>query len=496
MAEITSFKGLCISAASGGGGKTLISLALGRILQRKQFLVKAFKKGPDYIDTAWLSLACGSPATNLDPYFLDSSQLLQLFYSSLAALNNANEGKELFALLEGNRGLYDGLDVRGSCSTANLARLLNLPVLLCLNCEKVTRTMSALIRGLTSFEDNINFCGLILNRVGSERHGKALRQAIEQDTDLKVLGLIPRLAQNPLPERHMGLAACGESLAENADAIIDRLGIIFAENCDLQALLACLPNNSLPKKDGKKSEAECIEKNANQDAKVRIGYVYDSAFWFYYPENLQALNDAGAELVPLKIINAKETDLHKWENLDGLYIGGGFPEDFAAELQASPLLKKIAGYAEKSMPIYAECGGLMLLCGSLELNGRKWRMSGIFNHSIEWHKKPQGLGYVHGLVVKENPFFPLGQTIKGHEFHYSSFIPANDGQEYALMLKRGSGLCKSEIPGCGAYDALIYKNVWASYTHIFAPALPCWAENFVKAAREWKNADFCGGQLL
>lgn len=497
MKTAIPYKGLCISACQGGGGKTLLSLGLGRALARRNHVVKAFKKGPDYIDSAWLSLACGQAATNLDPFFLPPQQLTRLFHASLAALDVA-EKKGLFALLEGNRGLYDGLDAKGSCSTAKLARLLKLPILLNLNCEKCTRTISAIIRGLTTFEENLTFCGLILNRVGSPRHARALREAIEQDTDLKILGILPRLSENPLPERHMGLASRGSDLAVNADSVINKLADLIEENCDLDELQAALPSQAPP---SEYPSSECMDReksipspdiisNSNaiiNEPRVTIGYVRDAAFWFYYPENLQALREAGAELVPLKIIDAAREELPLWEKLDALYLGGGFPEDFPAELESSPLLKKIASLANDDMPIYAECGGMMLLCKRLFTNGREWRMSGIFDHDIEWHKKPQGLGYVEGVVERDNPYFPAGQIIKGHEFHYSRYIPQGKEQAYALRLSRGIGLSKNLISASGGRDALLYKNVWASYTHIFAPALPCWATNFVQAARKWKE---------
>lgn len=475
-----------MSSACGGGGKTLLSLGLGRALTRKNFQVKAFKKGPDYIDSAWLGKACENPAANLDPFFLDDEELGLLFLKNLTRQNS--EGKTgLFALLEGNRGLYDGLDADGSRSTARLARILNLPVLLCLNCEKATRTMAAVIQGLINFEKDLKFCGVVLNRAGSERHARALRQCVEGHTDLKVVGILPRLPNNPLPERHMGIASRGGELAESADKILNDLGDFVSSCCDVDGLLASLPSSPLYAPDLSLPGGPAINLSSaeRKREKPKIGYVQDNAFWFYYPENLSALEEAGAELIRLKIIDASQRDLELWTNLDGLYLGGGFPEDFAPELEASPLLGKIAAYAENDLPIYAECGGLAPLCRSLIINGARFKMTGFFQNDIILHKKPRGLGYVEGIVVSENPFFPRGQIIRGHEFHYSDVAAPGENQSFAMKLNYGRGLAAGH--DCHLRDALIRRNVWAGYTHIFAPALPCWAINFVKSARRAKD---------
>lgn len=476
-----TFSPLCVSSSNGGGGKTLLTLGIGRALTQRGISVKPFKKGPDYIDSAWLSRACHVPATNLDSFFLPPAKLEQLFIKSLARLAFRNDKKDVLALVEGNRGLYDGLDEYGSCSTSNLARLLKAPILLCLNCEKSTRTVAAMVRGLTSFEDGLVFSGLILNRVGSPRHADALRKAIELDTDLEIRGVLPRLPLNPLPERHMGLASFGSGLARDVEKILDGLANFISENCDLDAILASLPRYEMPIV--KASEPEASLELSRED-KPRIGFVRDSAFWFYYPENLEALEKAGALLVPLKIVDANQDEQKKWDNVDALYLGGGFPEDFARELSESPIIKKIAAFAADEMPIYAECGGLVLLCKSLSIQNNIYKMAGVFPHRIKWLPKPQGLGYVEGEVRMDNPYFPAGQTLRGHEFHYSACVPDTGKNEYGLALKRGTGISQSAEQ---AFDALLHKNVWASYTHIFAPAIPCWAKNFVDCAKNWRT---------
>ncbi|WP_303928950.1 AAA family ATPase, partial [Desulfovibrio piger] len=220
---------ICISALSGGGGKTLLSLGLARAFSRQGLAVQPFKKGPDYIDAAWLSLAAGRQASNLDPYFLPPARLRALFRHVMG------RGRARLALLEGNRGLFDGMDVRGSCATAELARTLDCPVLLSLDCTKMTRTAAALVAGVRHFEPGLRLAGVVLNQVASARHEGILREAITTYTDVPVLGAIPRLRENPLPERHMGLASlCGDELAPQAQEILEKLADVVRGHVDME----------------------------------------------------------------------------------------------------------------------------------------------------------------------------------------------------------------------------------------------------------------------
>lgn len=455
---------IIVSALSGGGGKTLLSLGLGRAFSARGLKVQPCKKGPDYIDAAWLSRACGQPATNLDPFFLSAQELQTLFVTV--------SHKADLTLVEGNRGLFDGLDIHGSCSTAALARTIACPIILSVNCTKVTRTVAALVQGVCHFEQGLDLAGVVLNAVGSARHAVQVRKALEEYTNVPVLGALPRQGANPLPERHMGIASHGDALSDGVEATLERLAALVKEHVDVDRVLeiargaASLPD--FPKAGISNPRGDC---GAHRP---RIGYVKDNAFWFYYAENLQALTDAGAELVPLRIVGA-ETGREQWQGLHGLYLGGGFPEDHVAELAASPVLSFLANVANQGMPIYAECGGFMLLAQTLKVAGKEWPMAGIFPVAVEWGTRPQGLGYVEGCIRRENPFFPLGMKVRGHEFHYSRALK----QDNCVMdLERGTGMGQGK-------DGLVYRNVWASYTHIFAPAIPQWAPNFVAAARRF-----------
>ena len=520
---------LCISAVSGGGGKTLLSLGLGRCWRKACLRVQPFKKGPDYIDAAWLTQATGRPACNLDPFFLSAEKLRLLFAERTGHGFPAGEPDPAtpaaqlpadVALLEGNRGLFDGMDVQGSCSTAELARMLACPVLLSLNCTKMTRTAAAVVAGLAHFEPGLRFAGVILGQTASSRHEDILRRTIETYTDIPVLGSLPRQRRNPLPERHMGLATLsGDAFSPETETLLDQLAELVRAHVDVDAVLdaarrapaleiplppdcasagetlyAAPRTEGLPASDdGHFASRETFSAGhatttrtsapIEDSARPRIGYVHDAAFWFYYPENLEALRRAGAELFPVSLLAAAD-----WPELDGLYLGGGFPEDFAGQLADSPAVRRLPQLVAQGLPVYAECGGFMVLAEAIERDGIRYAMSGVFPVCAQFCPRPQGLGYVEARVTAENPYFPLGSRLRGHEFHYSRCIGGDTAAlppASALMLDKGTGMGQSR-------DGLVRGNVWASYLHIFAPAVPQWAPRFTALAaayrRERENA--------
>ncbi len=451
---------LVISGVSGGGGKTLLALGLARALVRLGLRVKPFKKGPDYIDAMWLAKACGHTCTNLDPYFLSAERLQSLF---VHAMDGADMG-----LIEGNRGLYDGSDVQGSCSTAALARVLDAPVVLSLNCTKMTRTAAALLAGLTQFE-SLRFGGVVLNRIGTARQEQLIRQSIETYTDIPVLGALPRLKDNPLPERHMGLVASNDD--NTVLQVLDTLGTFITEHVDMNRIQQLVINAEFP------SVVPFWQERVQAVKPVRIGYVCDRVLWFYYEENLEALRRAGAELVCLDLFDTKP-----WPQLDGIYIGGGFPELYAANLAQAPGLSALRTFSEANLPIYAECGGMMLLCEALHVDGVRYPMAGILPAESFLCAKPQGLGYVDAVVEQENPFYPRGTRLRGHEFHYSYCVPRAEAA-LILRLERGVGMGHRQqgVQKQECRDGLLIRNTFASYLHVFAPAAELWAERFVEA---------------
>jgi len=460
--EEISYPRVLIAGLKGGSGKTLISLGLGRVLTELGLKVKGFKKGPDYIDAKWLGLAVGQEASNLDPFLFPKVKVKELFFSFA--------GKVDLALVEGNRGIFDGKDLQGSLSSAELARLLGLPVILVLDCTKITRTMAAIVQGIKAFEPDLDLKGVILNKTSGPRHRGILTQTIEHYTGLPVLGALPRLRKNPIPERHMGLVPAQEHVA-SLDQVFAQLAQVCRDNLNIEQVIQIARSSS------KVLAPRSTDKNlTTSELKVTIGVVKDAAFWFYYQENLHALERAGAKLVFLSLL-----DDIPWPEIDGLYLGGGFPETMAEELETNMAKKAlIKTLVEDGLPVYAECGGLMFLSQSICFQGREYEMSGIFPIKIGVQTKPKGHGYVEARVVQDNPFWPKGMQIEGHEFHYSYFITELKNFEFALDLSRGTGVHQGR-------DGLVYKNVFACYTHIHALGNPIWAKNFVLAAKRYKK---------
>ena len=452
---------LVVAALRGGAGKTTLSLSMAAAWKKRGRKVIPFKKGPDYIDAAWLSLAAGQPCHNLDTFLMGRQQVLLSFFQ------NAAPGS--LSLVEGNRGLFDGMDVEGSHSTAELAKLLRAPVVLVIDCDKVTRTAAAMILGCQQLDPDVEIKGVILNRVAGSRHEKILQISIEQSCNLPILGVVPRMEDFPFPERHLGLTPPLEHL-EVQRALGQALDI--AENyLDLNRLWEISEEASpiLPPSAEGKDRAHRSKKIAGPPT---IGVVKDSAFQFYYPENLEALSDRGAQLVEVSAVQGGELP-----RIDALYIGGGFPETHAQPLAENMAFRNSLREAiESGLPVYAECGGLIYLGESLTIKGQNYPMVGALPVAFRMEKRPQGHGYTLLEVEKENPFFPVGSILKGHEFHYSRILRLREGEaHFAYRVKRGVGID-------GTRDGLCRKNVLATYSHLHALGTEVWADALVDKA--------------
>ena len=454
-----------IAALRGGSGKTILSIGLIAAWKKRNKSIAPFKKGPDYIDTGWLALAANRPCYNLDTFLLQSPQILQSFLT--------HTHTEDIAVIEGNRGLYDGIDLAGSTSTAELAKLLKTPVLLCVDCTKITRTMAAVIAGLIQFDPDVVIKGVVLNRVAGARHERILRENIEHYCGIPVLGAIPKLKTQIFPERHMGLVPTPEHewAAESTDAAAR----IAAEHIDLDAVferiqdLPPLKITAGSRKSTGESPAVSIEIGS---PRPRIGIIRDSAFQFYYPENIDALKDAGAEIVFLSPLTQ-----NKLPPLDALYIGGGFPETHAQPLAENQDFRKaLKEMAEDGLPIYAECGGLMYLGQELVLDEKSYPMVGVLPLTFDFYQRPQGHGYTVVTVENDNPYYEIGAEIRGHEFHYSRVLKWSGAEkDLVFRMQRGVGITKDR-------DGICYKNVMATYTHIHALGTPHWAPALVRNA--------------
>lgn len=458
-----------IAALRGGSGKTIASLGIIRALNRRGMEVGCFKKGPDYIDAAWLALAAKRACYNLDPFLMDEETIKKSF--SLRAKTAQ------FSVIEGNRGLFDGLDLQGSASTARLASLLGTPVILVVDCTKATRTIAAMVLGCMRFDPDVSFLGVILNQVAGPRHEKVVTEAIVSYTGLPVLGHIPRLRKDPLPMRHLGLTPTDEFTG--ATQALDQLADIAEANMDLDRLIE-LANKKATEIDPNITKEKLFNCNNKSFSGITIGIIRDAAFQFYYPENIEALRCLGA-----KTIFLKATTDSSIPSVDGIYIGGGFPETQASQLSKNESFKRaLHSLCEKGLPVYAECGGLMYLGQSIHWDKQDFPMAGIIPYKFEMEKRPVGHGYTRIKFLKDSPFFKKGAEIKGHEFHYSRPVPCAKNKRagnFACRVLRGTGFD-------GKNEGYVIGNTFSTYTHVHVLGEQSWASSFLEGVSRAKQA--------
>ncbi len=452
-------RSLVVAGLSGGSGKSVVTVGLIAALGRAGHRVVPFKKGPDYIDAGWMSTAAGAPCYNLDPYLMEEQAVRESFFRHAAGGD--------FAIIEGNRGLYDGVTPEGGYSTAELALQLDLPVLLVVNCTKTTRTVAAMVLGCRRLDPRVSFAGVILNQIATLRHESIVRQAVEQYAGIPVLGIVPRMKKDIFPMRHLGVTPHQEYGA--AGTAVGELADIAENNFDLEGIVR------LMRPVVTRAADRVVSLNGNR---VTIGVLRDQAFQFYYQENLEALENAGARLVTINALEAGELP----QELDGLYIGGGFPETSARQLADNVSFREsVRQRAEQGLPIYAECGGLIFLGRSIVLDSAEYPLAGVFPVTFGISKRPQAHGYSIFTVERENPYYPVGTRVRGHEFRYST-IERWDGDpgQLALRIERGTGFAKGR-------DGLMRNNVLALYTHVLAPGTPSWAPGLVRAAARYRR---------
>lgn len=462
--NLKDYPRVVISGLSGDSGKTVVSCGLITCFKDMGFDVSGFKKGPDYIDAAWLSLALDKPARNLDSFMMGFQKVRYSFLK-----NACNSG---INIIEGNRGLFDGGDNKGIHSTAELSKLLKSPVIIIQDVSKVTRTAAASILGCKNLDHKVKIKGVILNRVAGDRHESVVRSSIEEITGIPVIGAIPKLKNKLiLPSRYLGLITPIEF--EKNSVLLNELKNVIKNNVDVKKILTIA--RKVPPIESE--EFEEVNQNINVNkANVKIGYFKDKSFSFYYPENLEMLEARGAELVKISSIHNVDFD-----DLDALYIGGGFPEMNLNNLSTNQgMIAEIKKLAEYGLPIYAECGGLMYLADEIIWKERKYSLSGVLPISISIYNKPQGHGYCTMTVDSENPFYEIGTKIRGHEFHYSKINDYAPNINSCLNVSRGVGCFYKR-------DGLIYKNVLASYLHVHALATPEWVDGMINSAMKYKE---------
>ena len=452
-----------VSAARKSSGKTSITIGLCAGLRARGLSVQPYKKGPDYIDPHWLAKAAGRDCYNLDFYTMEHDEIVDVFHRHSADAD--------ISIVEGNKGLYDGLDLEGRNSNAALAKLLNTPVVLVLDARGMTRGIAPLILGYQAFDPDITIKGVILNNLGGSRHEEKLRKVIEHYTDVRVLGGVHHDPALDIEERHLGLVPSHEDSA--CLEKIDALRSAIESQVDLDALLETASEDAPVRRPAE------IAGSAGKPPDVNIGIVKNAAFGFYYPDDLEAFERAGARLTVID--NLADSTLPR---LDGLFIGGGFPETHMSALENNESFRTdLARAIDQGLPVYAECGGLMYLARSIEWKGETRSMVGAIPADIVMESRPQGRGYVQ-LRETEKSLWPDPHpgAIAAHEFHYSRFINLPKNARFAFRVLRGTGID-------GTHDGYIRNNMLACYTHQRNTRSNNWVERFVAFVREQKAAN-------
>ncbi len=452
-----------IAATHKSSGKTTISVALAKILANQGELVQTFKKGPDYIDPMWLKAASGRACYNLDFNTMDKEEITELYAQK-------SQGADI-SLIEANKGLYDGLELDGSDSNAQLAKLLNLPIILLVDCEGMTRGIAPLLLGYVNFDKEINIVGVILNKVGGIRHENKLRAAIKKYTNLPILGIIEKNELLDIGERHLGLITPMESDSQTNK--IQKIAGLVNKNIDLATIKKIAqnaPTTPVVKK----------EKNYNNNFSVKtnltIAIARDNAFGFYYEDDLEKFTKLGVRLVEFNCLRDKRLPA----NIDGLLIGGGFPETHMKQLSENISMRTdIKQSIISGLPTYAECGGLIYLSEMIEWGEEKYEMVGVIKGKSVIHEKPQGRGYVKFENSSNHPWAKAKEQIRAHEFHYSSLEGLAKNTKFARKILRGFGLD-------GKNDAIIVHNLLAGFCHLRNSKQNQWIKEFVEFVKSKK----------
>lgn len=451
---------LVIAGTHSGVGKTTVAIAMMRALASYGIKVQPFKVGPDYIDPGYHTAATGLRGRNLDSWLLGADGVREMF------LRSAPE--EGLSIIEGVMGLYDGRGSEGEGSTAHVAAILDAPVILVLDARSMSRSAAALVLGYKTFDPKLRLCGVFLNRVGSERHYLLLKDAIESTTGVPVLGWLSVETPIELPERHLGLLPANEKA--NLTMILDRLANKMAAAVNLEQIIRMARTAS-----NLSSPLNPVFPAASFSHQIRLGVVMDQAFHFYYQDGLDFLDALGADIIPC---SALEGELPP--NLDGLYIGGGFPEMFASTIaENTPFIQGVREHYRRGMPIYAECGGMMFLStGITDLKGDEYPMAGVIPGKTVMLQKRAGLGYVSAQLLRDNLLGFAGQKIRGHEFHYS-VLEGLSPENHAYLLEKAGDKTHP--------DGYAYRNLLASYLHVHFAGCPEQAEHFLQKCVQYRQ---------
>ena len=449
---------LFISAPKKSSGKTTLTLGISAALIQDNYSVKVFKKGADYIDPMWHRAATGQNCYNLDMHLMTEADCLHSFNKGSYNID--------FSLIEGNHGLHDGIGIRGENSSAHLAKLLKAPVLLVVDAAGANRGVAAVVLGHQNLDPDVQIAGVILNQVANGRQIQKQRESIEYHCGIPVVGAMPKSTAFKIKERHLGLLTVHET--DMVDEVIRAAATSVSQHCNLDQIKQLAASSTIPFDSG-------LTEKTPQKKVVDIAVAYDKAFCFYYPENIEALEKAGANLKFFDTMNDKELP-----EADGIYIGGGFPESFLKELEDNTSMRQqLRSQIEAGKPTYAECGGLMYLTRSIKYDSISAKMVGVIPADVQFYKKPVGHGYSHLKTIHDS-WLNVEHEIRGHEFHYSELINLPKNMNFAFQLNRGCGVDKK-------HDGIIINNLVAAYTHIHAISVPEWASQFVDFIKQQKT---------
>ena len=454
---------IVVAGLSGGVGKTTLSVGLIRALRSRGIAVQAFKKGPDYIDPAWLSIASGRKARNLDVRLFGDDNVVSTFRN-----HAISDG---ISIIEGNRGIFDGGDSRGTHSTASLARLLNSPILLVVDASKATRTVAALVLGCMHFEPSTAIAAVVLNKVVGERHCRVVTQAIEESTGIRVLGALPKAVGPAILSDSPEIRIPKDSEIEQALRNVEQL---INNSVDVNSVL------SLARSAGHFDPVFCNIARSKRDTSVirpngkqiAIGVLMDESFSFYYPENLEALERLGARIVAISPLRDKRIP-----PIDLLYAGGGFFADYVEELESNhDMLREVRAVVARGVAVYSEGSGVTYLANRVHIGDRVHRMAGVLPIDVSVDQELAGHGYVQGSVIAESPFFCVGDAVVGHQHNYCRVIAGLERVRMVVRIDRGVGV------NGGGVDGIVRGDVFGMFVHVHALS-PCrWAEAVVRAA--------------
>lgn len=436
-------KAILIAGTHSGVGKTTVSMGIMAALKHRQLKVQPYKVGPDYIDPSHHTAICGRPSRNLDTYMMGTDGVKQ------TVARTARDADII--VVEGVMGLFDGIDSTEIASSAHVAKTLDLPVILVINVHGMSRSAAALLKGYSEFDPEVRIVGVILNQVGSQRHAELIKNSLPGN--IPIIGKIPRRKDIEVPSRHLGLY-----MAHEKDYNTEEMAAFIEENVNLDAVLELAESYLIPE----------IENTEKIEAELKIGVAWDPAFCFYYQDMFDAFRDQGAEVIFFSPMAGEIPDV------DGIYLGGGYPELYAEILENSETTRKLKGLAADGLPIYAECGGLLYLCGTYEVEDKIYKLADVVPANTRMTNRLKALGYTEARPLDKNF---ASHNIRGHEFHYS-LTECDKDARFAYEMIRGKGIQNS-------YDGLLEYNTLAGYMHSHPASFP--VDKFVQKCKAYKR---------